>query len=65
VGFRFPSIFSTGISFPRDQILLSTGGTSVGTDGVYFVFLFTFDQFARLGKEVGAKLGYFSVRREE
>jgi len=63
--FRFLSVFSTRVAFPRNQVLVSARRSSIGTDVVYLVFLFAFNKLARLRDEVGAKLRSFFIRREE
>jgi len=63
--FRFPSIFSTGISFPRDQVLSLARGSFVGTDGFHLVLFFSIDELTRLRNEVRAKLRGLLVRGEE
>jgi len=58
----FPSIFSAGVAFPGNQVLSSTRRSSMGMDGVHFVF--SFDKLARLGNEVGAELRSFLIWKE-
>ena len=43
----------------------STRGSSVGVDSSHLVLFFSFDEFARLRNEVGAKLRSFLVGREK
>jgi len=63
--FRFPRIFGVGVTFPRDQVLSSARGSLVGMNVVHLIFLFSFDELARLGNEVGTKLRSFLVGRKE
>jgi len=62
---KFPSVLSTRVTFPRDQVLSSTRGSSVGANSFYLVFFFFINELTRLRNEVGAELWGFFVRREK
>jgi len=54
-----------GVTFPRDQVLLSARLSSVGVDGVHFILFFSFNELASLRDEVWAKFRSFFVCGEE
>ena len=47
IGFRFPSIFGRGISFPCGQVQSSAVGTFVREDGLNFVFFLVINDVRR------------------
>jgi len=61
----FPSIFTTGITFPKDQVLSSTQRSIMSAYGIHLVFPLSFDEFTRLRDVIWAKLGGLSLWREE
>jgi len=65
VEFGFPGILSTGVAFPRDQVLPSAGRSSVGVNGFNLILFFPINELARLRNEVGAKFRSFGVGGEE